>query len=200
MKTCRKITFALAAAVAAAATALTGPLAAGDGMQAFERGDYKAALQVWRPFAEQGSARAQYNLSIMLEKGLGLEKNPDMALKWLSLAADSGSLLAQRRLADMYDTGTGVAKNLKLAHKWYLASARQGDVNCQRRIGFMYATAQGISQDMPRAYQWFSVAAQSGDEKAKKILSLLVADMTPKNIDEGKKLAFAWIENRRVMD
>ena len=31
------------------------------GMAAYKRGDYATALSEWRPLAEQGHARAQYN-------------------------------------------------------------------------------------------------------------------------------------------
>jgi len=36
-----------------------------DGLAAYNRGDYAAALQEWRPLAEQGDAKAQYNLGVM---------------------------------------------------------------------------------------------------------------------------------------
>ena len=34
-----------------------------DGWVASEKGDYKKALNEWKPLAEQGDARAQYNLA-----------------------------------------------------------------------------------------------------------------------------------------
>ena len=33
-----------------------------EGLTAYQRGDYQAALKVWRPLAEQGDAQAQHNL------------------------------------------------------------------------------------------------------------------------------------------
>jgi hypothetical protein len=63
MTTFRKTAFVLAAALIL--TAPVRPVVAGDGREAFERGDYVAALEVWLPYAEQGSARAQYNISVM---------------------------------------------------------------------------------------------------------------------------------------
>ena len=38
-----------------------------EGIAAYNRGDFSAALREWRPLAEQGNARAQYNLRLMYE-------------------------------------------------------------------------------------------------------------------------------------
>lgn len=43
-----------------------------EGLDAYNRGDYQAALREMRPLAEQGDARAQVNLGYMYEKGLGV--------------------------------------------------------------------------------------------------------------------------------
>ena len=48
------------------------PVAAGDfevGIAAAQRGDYKTAVSLWKPLAEQGDAIAQNNLGIMYAKG-----------------------------------------------------------------------------------------------------------------------------------
>jgi hypothetical protein len=52
----------LRAGVIVAALALFGSAMAGpaeDGQAAYQRGDYAAAMRLWRPLAEQGNARAQ---------------------------------------------------------------------------------------------------------------------------------------------
>ncbi|MCZ6508995.1 MAG: sel1 repeat family protein, partial [Alphaproteobacteria bacterium] len=42
------------------------------GLDAYDRGDFAAALKEWRPLAEQGDARAQFNLGVILFNGQGL--------------------------------------------------------------------------------------------------------------------------------
>ena len=49
--------------VCAAGPAVAGPFE--DGATAYAKGDYGTALRLWRPLAEQGDARAQYNLGLM---------------------------------------------------------------------------------------------------------------------------------------
>ena len=48
------------------------PVAAQDfdaGEEAYNLGDYAAALHVFRPLANQGHAQAQYNLGVAYERG-----------------------------------------------------------------------------------------------------------------------------------
>ncbi len=190
----------LALAIVITVALVTSPAISGDGMEAYKRGDYKAALIVWRPYAEQGSARAQYNIAVMHEKGLGVPKDSRMALGWMTRAAESGSSIAQKRLAMMYEQGHEVRKDLETARKWYQSAAHQGDIKSQRRLAHMYAVGQGVAQDAVQAYMWFKVAAESGDRSALRSLQLLAVDMTPEVIAQGEKLTTAWLQNRRATD
>ena len=59
-----------------------------DGVRAFVRGDYNTALRLWRPLAEQGDAKAQFNLGVMYVRGAGVRRDRVVAHKWLNLAAN----------------------------------------------------------------------------------------------------------------
>jgi len=60
------------------------------GMKAYDSGDYKAALVEWAPLAEQGLAKAQYNLARLYSNSYGVPQNHKTALKWYTLAAEQG--------------------------------------------------------------------------------------------------------------
>ena len=47
-----------------------------DGVSAFVRGDYITARRLWRPLAEQGDAKAQFNLGVMYVRGAGRTQGP----------------------------------------------------------------------------------------------------------------------------
>ena len=51
------------------------------GFYAYDRGDYATALKEWRPLAEQGHAKAQYNLGIMYDDGEGVAQDYAEAVK-----------------------------------------------------------------------------------------------------------------------
>ena len=52
------------------------------GKEAYQRADYEAALNLWRPHAEQGLATAQFGLGVLFAKGQGVAKNASEAVKW----------------------------------------------------------------------------------------------------------------------
>ncbi len=60
------------------------------GFIAAQNGDYETALNEWRPLAEQGNAKAQFNLGVMYENGKGVLQDHKAAVKWYRLAAEQG--------------------------------------------------------------------------------------------------------------
>ena len=53
--------------------------------------------------AKQGNAQAQYYLSKMYANGVGIKKNPDVAIDWLNKAALVGVLEAELELASLME-------------------------------------------------------------------------------------------------
>jgi len=74
------------------------------GLQAFQNGDYMAALKTWRPLAERGDTAAQYSIGFMYQTGKGLPQSYADAARCYRLAAEHGHLDAQRKLAALYET------------------------------------------------------------------------------------------------
>lgn len=75
------------------------------GLDAYNAGDYQAALTEWRPLADQGHSSAQLNLGVMYDNGEGVPQDDSEAAKWFRLAADQGDADAQYNLGIMYDNG-----------------------------------------------------------------------------------------------
>ena len=73
------------------------PLA--DALRASQAGDYATALAIWEQLARAGVARAQSNIGACFSEGLGVGRDPALAVKWLTLAAESGDPVGQRNLA-----------------------------------------------------------------------------------------------------
>ncbi len=84
--------------------------------QAYERGDYAAALSVWQVQAEKGSADAQYNIGILYDLGRGVEQDKAKAVRWYRQAAIRGLAAAQFNLALMLMNGEGVDRAPIRAH------------------------------------------------------------------------------------
>ena len=68
------------------------------GLTAYESGDYATALHEWTPLAKQSNAPAQSNLGAMYEKGQGVPRDYETAVKWYKLAAEQVNVYAQYNL------------------------------------------------------------------------------------------------------
>ncbi len=98
------------------------------GLGRFFLGDYAAALQEWRPLAEQGDVVAQNNLGMMYRDGKGAPQDYGEAAKWYRKAAGQGHADAQYNLGAMFYNGQGVPRNYVQAHMWFNIAGTQGYV------------------------------------------------------------------------
>jgi uncharacterized protein len=108
-----------------AAPVVAGPLE--DGLAAHKRGDYATALRLWHPPADEGDARAQFNLGFMYANGQGVPQDYAEAVNWYRKAADQGDAGAQSNLGFMYAKGQGVPEDYVRAHMWFSLSAAHGN-------------------------------------------------------------------------
>ena len=104
---------------------LTAPAWAGfdEGLAAYRRGDYAAALREWRPLAERGNAGTQRVLGVMYGKGRGIPQDYAEALQWYRKAAEQGDAHAQYNLGSMYRDGQGVPQDYVQAYMWFRLAA-----------------------------------------------------------------------------
>lgn len=95
---------------------------------AYDRADYRSALNVWLETAQSGDAQAQTMIGEIYERGLGAEPNYELAREWYLRAAEQGYARAQFNLGTLYEQGFGVEANRLEALNWYrLASGLSED-------------------------------------------------------------------------
>ena len=109
MTTCRATFLAIALTLALPGWLVAGPFE--DGLAAYQRQDYAAALKFWRPLAEQGHAKAQHNLGLMYYSSRGVPQDFAEAAMWYRMAAEQGNATAQWFLGVTYYTGRGVLQD-----------------------------------------------------------------------------------------
>jgi TPR repeat protein len=86
---------------------------------AYDRANYKTALNIWLPQAKQGDPIAQTYVGEIYEKGLGIEADYAIAAHWYQQAAEQGYARAQINLGYLYEGGLGVPRDLTKAMNWY---------------------------------------------------------------------------------
>ena len=88
--------------------------------------DAQQAVTWYRLAAEQGYAKAQYNLGLMYYQGHGVPQDYKTAVKWYTKAAEQGHTAAQFNLAFIYYQGQGVSQDNVYAHMWFDIAASSG--------------------------------------------------------------------------
>ena len=146
------------------------------GIDAFARGDYQTAANMWLIEAYEGSHDAQFNLGVMYIEGKGVAQNRDDAVFWFSKAAEGGHIQAQYNLGHLYfeqkDNPQALAKGLD----WWHKSASGGFSIAQ----FNYARAlyygAGTERNLEQAKFWMEQAAGSGEQVAVRFLQQHAAE------------------------
>lgn len=122
--------------------------------------------------AEQGDAKAQFELATAYFQGIGVEQDYQQAFKWYQKAAQQGMPAAQHNLGHIYSQGLGVAVDDEQAIYWYRKAAKQGDWRAQNSLGNAYRLGKGVAQDAQQAVKWYQKAAEQGYAVAQNNLAL----------------------------
>ncbi len=98
---------------------------------AYDRADYRTALNVWLPRAKEGDSEAQTYVGEIFEKGLGIQADYQSAAAWYSKAAEQNNSRAQINLGFLYEKGLGVEKDLSKALNLYRMASGLADDSLQ---------------------------------------------------------------------
>lgn len=123
--------------------------------------DDARALQWARKAADSGYAPAYFDVGYFLVRGIGTEKNPPAAVRWLEKASAT-RIEANYLLARIYWEGEGVTQNYQKAHEYALRGARLGDPPAQALTAIFKAQRVFQVYDPFDAYRWALIAKASG--------------------------------------
>jgi TPR repeat protein len=101
MKWTRLIAFALFSSLAFSSAVDEATDLTFKGYAAYNKQDYKQAAHWFTKAAEQGHAKAQYNLGSMYAKGEGVPQSYQQAVHWYGKAAEQGNTNAQHQLDEI---------------------------------------------------------------------------------------------------
>lgn len=132
------------------------------GLDAFDRGEYKAAFEEFLPLAEAGDTIYQGIVGSMFHEGVGVSQDNAEALRWYRRAAEQGHAKAQFAAAAMYDSGDGVVEDDEEAVKWYRLAAEQDMARAQFVLGTKYIQGEGVPRDYEKAAKWTRLSAEQG--------------------------------------
>ena len=96
--------------------------------------DYAEAVKWYRRAAEQGYAKAQFNLGNMYLDGKDVQQDYAEAVKRYHRAAEQGYAEAQCKLGAMYANGMGIQRDFSKAALWLEKAASQGNDDAKRAL------------------------------------------------------------------
>ena len=76
--------------------------------------------------ANQGNAQAQYELGLMYELGMGIEKDLNQAFVWYQKSANQAYAKAQYNLGIFYALAKGVNKDIEQSKHWIRKANENG--------------------------------------------------------------------------
>ena len=127
-----------------------------DGYDAYNRGDYAAALALWLPLAKKGDGPAQNAVGDLYHEGHAVKGSDVEAARWYRKAAEQHVAEAQYSLATLYAQGHGVPHDTVLAYMWFaLATAGGFDLATgdRDRTAALLTTAQ-MAKAAKMGAQW----------------------------------------------
>jgi TPR repeat protein len=152
-----------------------------DGVDAYLSEDYKTAFSEWKPLAEQGNAKAQYNLGTIYEYGFDVLRDPQEAIKWYQKASNQGNGQSAINLAEMYargfDAPKDVTKESNLLKKFYEGSDMTSLDKAEYWLKLANLWGRGFDapresyegKDMAKAKYWIKNAYEGGDAEIRKL-------------------------------
>jgi TPR repeat protein len=116
---------------------------------------YAEAAALFAKAADQGDAKAQYEIGRMYVAGVGVEKNCETGAAWLLKSANQSFAQAQTALGVMYRFGYScVPRAAAAARTWLERAADQGEAFAQIWLGEMYLRGEGGKPDFGKALSW----------------------------------------------
>jgi len=117
------------------------------GIAAYQANNLPLAYKEFLAAAKEGHADSQFNVALMYEHGIGVDKDEHEAVIWYGKAASQGNAAAQYNLGVLYENGRGTKIDFVKANEWYRKASVQGDALAIGNLGMLYVRGQGVKEN-----------------------------------------------------
>ena len=109
----------------------------------------------------------------MFYHGVDVPQSYELALQWLTKAANQGDANAMAKVGTLHLLGLGAEKDTNKGILWTWLGARNGEAAAQHLIGtFLFDGVGGIKERI-QGLMWLKVSASNGDTDAEGLLEKL---------------------------
>ena len=159
-----------------------------DARSVYSAGRHEEAFKKLYKLAKEGHLKAQYEVAMMFNNGIGVAKDKEEAWNWFIRAAKGGNVDAQVELGAHYEAGADGQPNGIMAAQWWKTAAKNGSGVAAFNLGTMYRAGRVTARDLVRAYAWFMVAEDLGVITAKDHLRNLRDLMPEQDVAKAERL------------
>jgi TPR repeat protein len=160
------------------------------GIMAAEMNNMPLAFTEFLAAANEGHADSQFNVGLMYEQGIGVEKDAAKAIYWYGKSAAQGNSNAQYNLAVLYENGIGTTIDYAKANSWYREASAQGDALAIGNLGMLYIRGDGVNKNLIAGVAlliWSATLDGSPENLAKQNLAS-TRGLTPEMATEAQAL------------
>jgi TPR repeat protein len=162
-----------------------------DAQAAIQAGDKIRALGIYTMLAQEGNAKAEYNLGQMYISGDGVPQDVDEAQNWYRRSAEHGYSEAQYTLGALHFRQVAALKSHEEAVEWYRKAAEQGHARSQLNLGDLYFKGEVVQQDVPTALEWYRRSAVQGNGEAQHHLGVIYGN--GEGVAKDPVTGFMWL-------
>jgi hypothetical protein len=126
--------------------------------QAYSKGDYATAKDLFTGQKLSSNPEAQYYLGLMYEFGKGVDIKPEEAFRLFKLSAGKGFGLGIQSVARFHQKGSATPKDDFEATRWYYLCALRGEATCLASMASRYMYGLGVEKDYAEAMRWARLA------------------------------------------
>ncbi len=159
--------------------------------EAYLKGDYAQAFDLWHKAAQAGDAEAQAWLGSLYANGEGVPVDDAAALAWYLKAAEQGNHMAQANVGAFCFMGRGAPRDVAVAVKWLTAAAEGKDLNGLFNLAVIYAKGDGIAQDLEKSAELYRKAAELGHYPSQSRLGYIY--FHGKGVEKDRVQAYLWL-------
>jgi TPR repeat protein len=141
---------------------------------------------------------AQARIGVLYDKGLGVQRDENEALKWFRKAAEKNEPTAQFNVGFYYLCGRGsLPRNDQEAVRWFEKAAQQNQADAQHFMGYLLVTPpqqQPSSGKMTEGMHWLRKAADQGLAVSQHTLAYLYASLAHNDKQKEKEALQLYVK------
>lgn len=120
--------------------------------------DYAKAYTMMQDCVSQGNPSALFLSAFMLLNGLGVEKDENLAFKYMMKAAIEEHATAEYYMGVFYRAGTGCDIDYVSSIYWLCRSSQHGNQEATYLMGYNFLKGLGVPQNYECALSWFGIS------------------------------------------